>query len=112
MTSPRCRCCSDERGAASVNPIAAPQFLVIALQAIWYLSPVFFEPKLFRNAGVGWLVDWNPVYYLLDLMRSPFLSGTVPPPATWMWFFGCLAFAALWALLVVRKSERSLIFYL
>jgi hypothetical protein len=29
-----------------------------------------------------------------------------------MWFFGCLAFAALWALLVVRKSERSLIFYL
>jgi len=89
-----------------------PQFLVIALQAIWYLSPVFFEPKLFRNAGIGWLVDWNPVYYLLNLMRAPFLDGALPSPTTWMWFFGCLAFVALWALLVVRKSERSLIFYL
>lgn len=89
-----------------------PQFLVITLQAIWYLSPVFFEPKLFRNAGVGFLVDWNPVYYLLDIIRAPFLEGQMPSATTWIWFGGCLTLTALWALWVVRKSERSLIFHL
>jgi lipopolysaccharide transport system permease protein len=89
-----------------------PQFLVIALQAIWYLSPVFFEPKLFRSAGVGFLVDWNPIYYLLDIIRAPFLEGGPPAWTTWIWFVSTFALVSLWALRTVRKSERTLIFHL
>jgi lipopolysaccharide transport system permease protein len=73
---------------------------------------VFFEAKLFRNAGVGFLVDWNPVYYVLDIIRAPFLAGQIPSSTTWIWFGGCLILTALWALRVVSKSERSLVFYL
>ena len=89
-----------------------PQFLVIALQAVWYVSPVFFEPKLFRNAGVGFLVDWNPIYYLLQIVRAPLIDGVLPSATTWLCLIACVSLAAVWALDQARTSERSLVLYL
>jgi lipopolysaccharide transport system permease protein len=89
-----------------------PQFLVIALQAVWYISPVFFEPRVFRSGGLGILVDWNPIYYMLQILRAPFIDGVLPSATAWSCLFGCVAVTGLWAIRETRASERSLVLYL
>ncbi len=88
------------------------QLLVIVLQAIWYASPVFFEPKLFKSAGISFMVDYNPVFHVLNLIRAPLLYGHYP---SWTNVEYILIFAAiLWsfALYKIHNEEKKMVFYL
>ena len=84
----------------------------LLLQMVWFVSPVYFEEKLFRDGGLGMLVDYNPVYNLLNIVRAPLLSGEWP---TWQNFAFCLGFAAICsiiAILVGVTFEKKVIYYL
>ncbi|EKS38728.1 ABC transporter permease [Afipia clevelandensis] len=86
--------------------------LALILQAMWFVSPIYFEASLFRNGGLGFLVDYNPIYHLLEIVRAPLLRGQWPTLDN---FAACglaivVAFAV--ALMVGRKSENRVIFYL
>lgn len=88
------------------------QLLVIALQAIWYASPVFFEPKMFKGAGLSFMVDYNPVYHILNLIRAPLLYGQYP---SWRNIVCILIFATilwLYALYKIYTQEKKMVFYL
>ena len=54
------------------------QLLTIALQALWFVSPVFFSTEVFINGGIGFLVYDNPVYHLLELIRCSIPARAVP----------------------------------
>lgn len=47
------------------------------LQAIWFISPVFIW-KDFFNEEFKFLLTYNPVYYLLNLIRTPIFEETFP----------------------------------
>ena len=40
------------------------QLLTILLQALYFISPVFFSTQVFIDGGIGFLVYYNPIYYL------------------------------------------------
>jgi lipopolysaccharide transport system permease protein len=89
-----------------------PHALGLLLQALWFVSPVYFEAKVFHDAGLSPLVDWNPIYHLLQVVRAPLLEGQWPT-ATNLAF--ALALTALFALAAWRagaRLERRMIFYL
>jgi lipopolysaccharide transport system permease protein len=89
-----------------------PHALGLLLQALWFVSPVYFEPKVFRDAGLSALVDWNPIFHLLQIVRAPLLAGQWPTAEN---FAFALALAALFAFLAWRagrRLERRMIFYL
>ena len=89
------------------------QFLAgLLLQGLWYASPVFLEPSLFRAAKLGWLLEYNPVTHVLELVRAPLLAGTLPRATDYL--FACGLGVALWlaAVLSIRAHERDLVFYL
>lgn len=86
--------------------------LALIMQAMWFVSPIYFEASLFRNGGLGVLVDFNPIYHLLEIVRAPLLRGEWP---AFVNFAACgltivAAFAVAW--LIGRKSEDKVIFYL
>jgi lipopolysaccharide transport system permease protein len=86
--------------------------LGLILQAMWFISPIYFEAKLFRNAGLGVLVDDNPIYHLLEIVRAPLLRGEWPTFAN---FGVCILTAAiLFAITILtgRNAEQRVIFYL
>jgi lipopolysaccharide transport system permease protein len=89
-----------------------PHALALVLQAIWFASPVYFEAKLFRDGGLGALVDLNPIYHLLQLMRAPLLEGQWPEPVNFVFALGTAVVLIAAAGLVGRKMERRVIFYL
>jgi lipopolysaccharide transport system permease protein len=89
------------------------QFLVVLLlQALYFVSPVFLEPKMFRNAHIAYLLEYNPVYHILNLVRAPLLSGTFPGGIDYLFTLGTIGVILLVAGAKIAKEEASLIFYL
>lgn len=89
-----------------------PHATGLAMQTLWFISPVYFEVKMFRQGGLDFLVDWNPIYHILQLIRAPLLEGVWP--SAWNYAISLLAavFFGGFAWLVGRSAERKVIFYL
>lgn len=88
------------------------QLIVIVLQAVYYVSPVFFLPEMFFKAKLGFLVTYNPVYHLLNLFRAPLLSGTFPSLNNYVYVFLIAFIAWCIVLILIRRNENKIIFYL
>jgi lipopolysaccharide transport system permease protein len=89
-----------------------PHALGLVMQALWFVSPVYFEAKTFQNGGLHFLVDYNPIYHILQIIRAPLLQGQWPTFENYAFSLGTALFFALIAIMVGRKSERKVIFYL
>jgi lipopolysaccharide transport system permease protein len=89
-----------------------PPALTLILQALWFLSPVFFQAEFFRAGGMAALVDYNPIYHLLELFRAPMLHNRMPAADNYLFCAATVALLTLVAVLVGRKLERKVIFYL
>lgn len=89
-----------------------PHATGLIMQALWFISPVYFETRLFRQGGLDALVDYNPIYHLLQLVRAPLLGGHWPSMANYGFALSTAAAFALLAWLVGRVAERRVIFYL
>ncbi len=88
------------------------QLILIGLQIVYYVSPIFFMPKLFIEAHLGFLVEYNPIYHLLNLFRLPLLEGTWPAFSdyTYVVLTSLLLWLIAWSM--VRRHENKVIFYL
>lgn len=84
----------------------------LAMQALWFVSPVYFESRMFRQGGLDVLVDYNPIYHMLQLVRAPLLDGKWPAPENYGFALLAAAFFAFLAWLVGRTAEKRVIFYL
>jgi lipopolysaccharide transport system permease protein len=84
----------------------------VAFQVLFYLTPVMYPPELLAERGMGWLVRYNPLASVLELVRSPLLDGQFPSWSAYgktsLLVFVLVSIAA--AALV--RLERRLIFYL
>lgn len=89
-----------------------PHATGLVMQAFWFMSPVYFEVKMFRQGGLDFLVDLNPIYHLLQLLRAPLLEGKWPTPDNYIFCFVTAFLVALTAWLVGRRAEAKVIFYL
>lgn len=88
------------------------QLLTIALQALWFVSPVFFSTQVFINGGIGFLVYYNPIYHILELIRAPFLYGKFPTLINYE--VTALLIIGLWCIgiLLISRFEKRIILYL
>jgi len=84
----------------------------LVLQAIWFVSPVFIEPRLFRRANLDAVLDYNPVTHILNLVRAPLLNGTFPSLGDYAYTLGTIAVFGSVAVWRMRREESSIIFYL
>ena len=74
-----------------------PHVTGLAMQALWFVSPVYFEEKMFRQGGLDFLVDYNPIYHLLQLVRAPLLEGRWPNIENCAYALACALVIALMA---------------
>jgi lipopolysaccharide transport system permease protein len=89
-----------------------PYALTLVLQAVWFVSPVYFEARIFRDARLDWLIDWNPVYHVLEIVRAPLLAGHWPTTSDYAFALGTASVVAGLAWAVGVRAERRVIFYL
>jgi lipopolysaccharide transport system permease protein len=89
-----------------------PHAMGLVLQAIWFISPVYFEEKMFRSGGLSGLVDYNPLYHLLQIIRAPLLTGTWPSIHNYLFCIGTAVGFIVLTLVVGSRMESKVIFYL
>jgi len=89
-----------------------PHALGLLLQALWFVSPVYFDAQIFRNGGLQALIDYNPIYHLLQIVRAPLLEGRWPSTENLAWCAATIMLMSLLAWLVGRRVEDKVIFYL
>jgi lipopolysaccharide transport system permease protein len=88
-----------------------PQIVSSLLQVIFYLTPIMWMPSLLpQRAGLNFL-DLNPIYHLLEIIRSPLL-GQLPTTTNWI---ASLAMALIgWgmAIAVYGRYKRRIAYWL
>ncbi|MEI7374906.1 ABC transporter permease [Dickeya chrysanthemi] len=89
-----------------------PHVLGLVMQGLWFISPVYFETKIFQSGGLHILIDYNPIYHLLQIVRAPLLQGEWPTVVNYEYVLGTAIFFTILAVIVGRKAERKVIFYL
>src|SRR5207244_1767532 len=47
----------------------------VGLQVLFYVTPVLWPPEMLRDRGLPWVIDYNPFYHLLEVVRQPLLRS-------------------------------------
>jgi lipopolysaccharide transport system permease protein len=89
-----------------------PHATGLVMQALWFVSPVYFEAEMFRRGGLQALIDYNPIYHVLQIIRAPLIEGKWPTMANYGFALGTALVFGLLAWLVGSKAERKVILYL
>jgi lipopolysaccharide transport system permease protein len=58
-----------------------PQIITSLIQVVFYVTPILWQPSQLGSKRYV-LVDFNPVYYFIEIVRSP-LMGHLPPAGFW-----------------------------
>jgi len=60
-----------------------PQIIASILQVFFYLTPIMWMPTLLPGRASLFLLDLNPFYHLLEIVRAPLL-GQAPSSLNWI----------------------------
>lgn len=86
--------------------------LEVGSQFLFFLTPIMYSRKLLDDKDLGWLVDANPVYWMLELVRHPLLTGEIPARELYVLACGFALLASALAIGVVAWLHKRLIFHL
>jgi len=90
----------------------ARYIIALALQAVFFLSPVMLDRAVLHNPSLSMLQYLNPVIPLLDLFRDPMLHGLFwsrQDVIVWACWTGGLWAIAMWTMV---RTGRKIIFAL
>lgn len=86
--------------------------VVIALQFLVFFTPVYWLDSLIApGSAARWMVDFNPFYHLLQIVRGPLLSQA-PSAMNWLVSLGLALFSFLVAALVFPRMRARVVYWL
>lgn len=88
------------------------QFLLIATQAVWFASPIFFSRELFETPTLRLWSQINPVAAFCDVFREPVLFGRLPSIEPMITLGVWLVILWAVALLTLRLFSRRVVMHL
>jgi ABC-2 type transport system permease protein len=85
--------------------------LDIGLQAVFYLTPILYDPKSLP-AKASWIVQVNPIAKFIHLVRNALYSGEWPDPQTYMVALAMGVFMFLVGWVAFQRLQRKFIYWL
>ncbi len=89
-----------------------PHLASTALQILFFVTPVLWPGELLRGRRVQWVVDANPLYHLLEVVRRPLLSSQPAAMVDYLVTVGVLAVLIAVAFVVVAAYSRRIVYLL
>ncbi len=83
-----------------------PQIIAALLQVAFYVTPILFHGQML-SAQHRWIVTFNPLAYLIDVVRQP-LVGSMPPASTWAVTSGMAVAGGLVALWMTGRYHKRI----
>jgi lipopolysaccharide transport system permease protein len=88
------------------------QLTGIAMQLLFYLTPVFYPADLAKTHPCASLLTLNPFAQFIELVRAPILHGGFPSIASYSVVLATTATLLGLAIYMLHRYERRLIFHL
>ena len=86
-----------------------PLVVQTVVQMLFFITPVFWLPSLMPTRTV--LVDANPFYHMLELLRAPLL-GKAPGAESWIFLTGTLLIGWAGTFLLFSRFRRRIPYWL
>ena len=84
----------------------------VGLQVLLFLTPVMYPAKVLQDNGMGFLLQYNPLAVLLEMLRASVLYGDVPSPGTYAFAALLVAVPGTCAGWAIARLEHRVIFAL
>lgn len=87
--------------------------LEVALQILFYVTPILYRPEnMPGRSRITLMLEWNPMTSILALVRTPILDGTAPALEHVQVSLVFVTVVALMAITLLRKLERTMVFWI
>lgn len=86
-----------------------PQIVASLLQVAFFMTPIIWKPELLAKRVV--LLQGNPFFHFIELVRSPLLGRAVPME-TWIIVFGITLAGYLLTFIVFRRFRSRIAYWL
>lgn len=88
-----------------------PPIIASIIQIAFYITPIIWNPVMLMHRGIGKvLVEWNPLFALLEIMRGPLLGGQLEP-GVWGVALGYSAVLVLLSGLVFIRARPRIAYW-
>jgi lipopolysaccharide transport system permease protein len=84
----------------------------IVFQVLFYLTPVMYPPDVMARSDMIWFVKYNPLTYLLRIVRDPLIDGHVPSWRAYTIAGATTLIIVGIAVLLLGKLQRKVVLYL
>lgn len=89
-----------------------PHALSGLFQVLFFVTPIMFPVAMLKDRGVDFVYQYNPLFYLIDVIRTPILEGAF---ATSSHYTICIIYIfVLWSacILLASKMDKKLVYML
>ncbi|WP_430389205.1 ABC transporter permease [Dyella sp. 20L07] len=98
-------------GAACARFRDLSQIVASVLQVVFYLTPIMWLPRSLPANVSAYLLDFNPAYHLLEIIRAPLL-GDLPSAMNWAVSGALAVLGWMVALLFYARFRRRIAYWL
>jgi ABC-type polysaccharide/polyol phosphate export permease len=90
------------------------QMMEVTFQILFFLTPIMYPKEMIigRGQGLSFLLQINPIYTFMELIREPILTGQVP--ITWVYVKASIILTTALAMAIgtIVWLEKKMIFHL
>ncbi len=97
---------------ASVRFRDLPHGMTSLLQVLFFVTPVLLRADDLKDRGVDFIYLYNPLFYLIEVVRYPLLHSTAAPEYIYGACAGYLALIGLIAYAVAKIFDRRIVYIL
>ena len=82
------------------------------LQVVFFVTPIMFPIDVLKSKGIDFVYKYNPLYYLIDIVRHPILESGFPPLENYS--LAILYTLLVWivAAAIARRLDNRVVFLL
>lgn len=84
----------------------------VGMQMALYVTPIMFPSELLQRRGLGWVVDFNPLYHLVEIVRRPMVTAQPAAAASYAAAFAVLVVLVVTACGIIAYYRRRIVFVL
>jgi len=88
-----------------------PQLTASVIQVCFFLTPVMWDPQIIMKAGRRYIVDLNPFYHFLEVIRNPFLGKTITME-NWLVAYSTAVLALILGTMLFVRYRKRLAYWL
>jgi len=89
-----------------------PHAMGVVLQMLFFITPIMFPAEILQQKGLSFIYQYNPFYYLIDVVRHPILQNEWALSENYI--FAVIYVLVIWtaAILIAYRLDSRVVFLL